>query len=96
MTKLTLERLSEVRRRMGRGRTSIFNDVRAGLIPPPIHVGRLSCWPAHEIDAIIAARLRGCCEDSIRLLVADLTAKRATIGLEGQSGDAGQQQQAAA
>jgi hypothetical protein len=37
-------------------------------------------WPAHELDAIAAARISGKSEDEIRALVHDLIAARSDAG----------------
>lgn len=63
----------------GRGRTQRYDDTADGLLPRPIKIGRMSRWPEHEIDAIIAAEIRGDTPEQIRALVRELEAARATI-----------------
>jgi prophage regulatory protein len=50
-------------------------------MPPGIALGIRSVgWPAHELDAIAAARISGKSEDEIRAIVRDLIAARADAG----------------
>lgn len=62
-----------------RGRTRRYDDVADGLLPAPIKIGRMSRWPEHEIDAVIAAEIRGDTPDQIRELVRELESARASI-----------------
>jgi prophage regulatory protein len=62
--------------RRARRRTQRYDDVADGLLPAPIKLGRMSRWPEHEIDAVIAAEIRGDTPDQIRSLVRDLVAAR--------------------
>jgi prophage regulatory protein len=38
----------------GRGRTTIYRDVEAGRIPPPVKIGHRLYWAEADIDAAIA------------------------------------------
>ena len=50
-------RLPEVERRTGRGRSSIYRDVKAGLFPKPRKIGQRAIgWLESEIGAWIEAR----------------------------------------
>ncbi|MDA1101496.1 MAG: AlpA family phage regulatory protein [Proteobacteria bacterium] len=61
----------------GRGRSSLYSDVNAGLFPPPIKIGsRASAWPDYEVQAINNARIAGFSENQIRQLVTKLIAVR--------------------
>lgn len=62
--------------RRARKRTQRYDDAADGLLPPPIKIGRMSRWPEHEIDAIIAAEIAGKKPDQIRALVLELVAAR--------------------
>jgi predicted DNA-binding transcriptional regulator AlpA len=54
-----LERESEVCRRTGRHRSSLWRDVRSGLMPSPVRIGIRSVgWYADEIDDWISSRPR--------------------------------------
>ncbi len=50
----------EVQRQTGRSRSSLYNDMDAGLFPRPFRLGARSVgWPSHEVDTIIIARIAG-------------------------------------
>ena len=73
-------RLPEVKRRTGLARSTIYLRIANGLLTAPISLGgRAVGYPAHEIEAINAARIAGKNNDQIRQLVADLHAKRKTV-----------------
>lgn len=72
-----LFRRSEVERRYGKKRSSLYRDIRGGVFPPPVGLGRnCSVWPSNEVEAIIQARIAGKTDDEIRALVARLVAAR--------------------
>lgn len=74
---ITLLRLPDVLRRRGRCRASHYADISDGLMVPPVPIGvRARAYPAHEVEAIIAALVRGATRDEIRALVRDLIAAR--------------------
>ncbi|WHZ11745.1 MAG: hypothetical protein OJF60_002184 [Burkholderiaceae bacterium] len=75
-----LIRLPEVIRRTCKGRTSVYDDMTAGIFPKPVKVGRRAvAWPDHEVDALIAARVSGASENQLRTLVQRLAADRAAL-----------------
>ncbi|XVJ70355.1 MAG: AlpA family phage regulatory protein [Rhizobacter sp.] len=52
-----LLRLSEVMRRTGLGKSSIYAGAKSGTFPSPVQIGgRAVAWHEHEIDAWIDAR----------------------------------------
>lgn len=60
-----------------RSHASIYNAIRAGVFTKPVPIGeRAVGWPAHEVQAINAARIAGKTESEIRELVVRLHAKR--------------------
>lgn len=64
-------------------RSSKFHElIRAGLVTPPVHVGRSARFPMHELNALAAARMAGASDSEIRTLVADLVAQRGQIFAE--------------
>lgn len=72
-------RYPDVGARMGRCRTSLYMDVKAGLLPPGVRIGhRVVTWPSSEIDAVLAARIAGQSDADIRALVKRLVANRRT------------------
>jgi len=76
---MTIEflRPKAVFQRRGRPRSSTYEDVKNGLLTPPIKLSaRATAWPIHEINAICAAQLAGATTDEIRALVKRLVAAR--------------------
>ena len=60
-----------------RSTASIYNNIKDGLWPKAINIGRRSVgWPSDEIIAINAARIAGQTDEQIRELVKRLHAKR--------------------
>lgn len=58
--------------------TSLWNGVKAGLLPTPIKIGlRAVAWQRHEIDTIIAARAGGASDVEVRQLVQQIHEARA-------------------
>ena len=73
----TLLRLPNVKDRTGRGRSSIYGDIRLGLFVSPVSIGARSVgWPSGEVDALITARIAGKNDEEIRALVVKLEAAR--------------------
>lgn len=55
---VSLIRLPEVKRRTGKGKTSIYHDIAEGKFPPPVNLGpRAVAWVDQEIDDYVAARI---------------------------------------
>lgn len=55
---LAILRLAQVKARIGRSRSSIYADIKAGRFLAPINIGpRAVGWLEHEVDAWIAARV---------------------------------------
>ena len=79
MTDLTLLRAEAVCVRRGRSRSQLYVDVRAGVMTPPVRLrgGKLSAWPAHEVDALNAAEISGASDGELRALVRQLVEQRA-------------------
>lgn len=70
-------RLPEVISRYARKRSSIYNDVKIGLFPKPIHIGtRTIGWPLRDVEEVINARIAGLSEAEIRKLVIKLEQQR--------------------
>ena len=77
MSKIQLLRRPAVHDRYPLGRTQLYENIQRGLFVTPVRIsGRAVAWPAHEVDAICAARLAGRNDDQIRSLVAKLQAAR--------------------
>lgn len=76
----TILRLSGTSAALGDSRSTVYRHVDDELLTRQIRLGRRCVgWPAHEIEAIAAARIAGWTDDQIRGLVRRLTAARATI-----------------
>lgn len=70
-------RLPVVLVKTGRGRASLYADIKAGLFVRGVAISAQSkAWPDNEVDAINAARIAGKSEDEIRELVRQLEAQR--------------------
>jgi prophage regulatory protein len=70
-------RLPLVQARRGRSRSSHYSDIKLGLFTRPVSIGaRAVGWPAHEVEAINAARVAGKNDAEIRELVAKLESAR--------------------
>lgn len=64
----------------GRRRASLYEDIAAGLMVPPVPIGiRAVGWPSDEVEAINAARIAGKSPGEIRELVAALVAQRTAV-----------------
>ncbi len=62
---------------MGVRRTAMYEQIKNGLLPPLVKIGRRAvAWPANEIEAVIAARIAGQTDTQIRALVQRLVADR--------------------
>lgn len=74
-------RLPEVKRVLGhRADASVYNAIRAGLLPTGVAIGqRAKGWPDYEVQAIAAARVAGQSDVQIRELVKVLHAKRTEL-----------------
>lgn len=74
----TILRLPAVKATTGLSRSTIYLRIGQGVFTHPVSLGaRAVGWPAHEVDALNAARIAGKPETEIRALVAKLEAARA-------------------
>jgi prophage regulatory protein len=71
---ISLSGVSEARR--NQSKAGIYNNIKDGLLPHPVKLGRSSAWPESEIEAINAAIIAGKSDDEIRQLVRELEAAR--------------------
>jgi prophage regulatory protein len=70
-------RRKQVQAETGYSRSTIYLRISEGLWPKPVSLGpRAVGWPAHEVEAVNAARIAGRSEEAIRTLVAQLEADR--------------------
>ncbi|TJY59418.1 hypothetical protein E4T66_13590 [Sinimarinibacterium sp. CAU 1509] len=66
----------EVDDAFGWGKSSRWAAIGRGEFTQPVKIGAKSLWPSHEIEHILAARLRGATDDELRALVTTLHERR--------------------
>jgi prophage regulatory protein len=60
-------------------RSSIYQHISQGLIPPPIKIGERSVvWVDGEIEQILSARIRGESTSAIKKIVVKIVSDRAS------------------
>jgi prophage regulatory protein len=73
----TIFRLPAVKTESGYSRSTIYLRISQGLWTKQVSLGpRCVGWPAHEIEALNAARIAGQSDEEIRALVKKLEAAR--------------------
>ena len=73
----TIFRLPAVKTASGYSRSTIYLRISQGLWTKQVSLGpRCVGWPAHEVEALNAARIAGKSDDQIRALVVLLEAAR--------------------
>lgn len=73
----TLLRMPELTAATSLAKQTLYTQMRRGLFPRPVKLGRASAWPSDAVNAVIAARIAGKSDDEIRAIVADLQRQRA-------------------
>lgn len=74
----TLCRRPVVEQSIGKSRSTLYREIKAGLFPAPVKIGGdRSAWPANEVQSIINARIAGKSDEEIKALVTELEAARA-------------------
>lgn len=69
--------------RTGYSRSRLYARISAGLFPRPIALGpRVSAWPEHDVEALVAAHIRQVTDAELARLVASLHGQRTTFGLD--------------
>ncbi len=77
---VSLLRINDVTERIGRRKSTVYLNVRRGLMTPPVKLGaRISGWPSSEIDQLVRAEIGGASADELRRLVARLVAERSRV-----------------
>ena len=70
-------RFPEVITRTGMSRSTIYLRIAGRLFSRPVSLGpRMVGWPVGEVNALIAAQIRGVSDDDLRALVENLEAAR--------------------
>lgn len=78
-----LLRIQRVIQETGNCESLVRRNARLGLFTKPVKVGpRAAAWPAHEVRAIVAARVAGIPDAGIRELVCQLHASRLERAVE--------------
>lgn len=76
---MKLLKLPKVLELTASARSTIYKNIHAGLMVPPVRIGENSvAFPEHEIIALNTARIAGKSDDEIRQLVARLVRERQT------------------
>jgi len=76
----TILRLPNIKAITGLSRSTIYLRIAQGVFTKPVSLGgRAVGWPAHDIEALNAARISGKCDLEIRELVAQLEAARKAV-----------------
>lgn len=61
--------------------SAVYDWIKVGTMLEPIQLGKkCSRWLITEVEALVAARVRGDSDDELRALVADLRAARQRVG----------------
>ena len=73
-------RQGQVHDRVGLKDSAIHARINRGTFPPPIQLGpKVFGWIESEVDAVVKALIRGRDDESLKILVAELIAKREQI-----------------
>jgi prophage regulatory protein len=73
-------RLPKLIEKLSISRSTIYQHVFEGLLPPPIKIGKRSViWIGNEIDQVLAARIRGAAAVEIRKLISKILAERSAV-----------------
>ena len=76
----TIYRLPAVKTESGYSRSTIYLRIAQGLWTKQVSLGpRCVGWPAHEVEALNAARIAGKTDEEIRALVVKLEAARKVV-----------------
>jgi prophage regulatory protein len=75
----SLDRLPVVLEHRGDGHSSLYLDIQRGTWTPPVHLGRASAWPRHEVQALVRARIAGATPEQLRTIVQGLLNQRAAM-----------------
>lgn len=72
--------LHDVAARCGIKKTRIYQDIRQGILPPPVKRGA-NCvrWVDHEIANVVAARVAGASDEELRYVVKECVALRPLV-----------------
>jgi len=81
--KMKLLKLPQVLGLTAKSRSTHYQEIKQGLMPPPVKLGEQSvAWPESEILAINKARIAGKSTDEIKQLVQQLVTKRQSFSTQ--------------
>jgi len=76
----TLLKLPKVLSITAKSKSSLYNDINAGLFISPALIGaRAVAWPKNEVESLINAQIAGKTPEEIKLLVKVLIEKRKEV-----------------
>lgn len=79
--KFRIIRKPEVLATLGISKSTLFNRIQAGLLPPSINLGGRACgWLDTEIQAVLSALVSSRKSNEIKQLVNDLVEARKAMG----------------
>jgi prophage regulatory protein len=67
--RLILDEKHEVCETVGYRPAKLYASIAAGTFTKPVKIGRMSRWPRHENEEIVAAIIAGASEEELRRLV---------------------------
>ena len=74
---MAILRMPGVKAKYGKCVAAVYNDIRDGLFTEPVLLGQRSVgWPEQEVESILLARIAGSTDEELRVLVAELHARR--------------------
>jgi prophage regulatory protein len=77
---IKFQRIRDTRAQLGISNSALYREMEDGLFPRPVKFGeRTAVHPAHEVEAIIGARLNGATPEQLRKLVVVLIEQRKTL-----------------
>jgi len=80
MEELRIIRAKEAQNMFGMPKSTFYNRVNSGLIPPSISLGGAAVgWILSELNAVMKAMIRGESENDIKQLVSNLQSLRVAI-----------------
>lgn len=68
--------LREIRTRLPRSRSTLYDEIARGVFPKPIKIGRGSYWDDAEIDRLLSAYSSGATQDELRTLCTEILQDR--------------------
>ena len=79
---LALRDFPAIREQTGISHAEWYRHMARGTAPRPVKIGTASRWPAHEIDALITARISGKTDAEMVELVKAMHAARVAGGAQ--------------